>query len=105
MIPWAGIVIGPVGSNEQPRRRDFDTDVARGIGVANAAITKQGTGARGEVGGRTTGTARGNAPGVIMDICSTAWKTSRGSRVRLISTARTALSPAGDVISASRSTR
>ena len=51
VIPWPGIAIDPVRRNEQPRRGSFDTDVARGVDVADAAVTKEGTGAGGEVGG------------------------------------------------------
>ena len=52
-----------------------------------------------------TGTARGDALAATTESCSTAWRMSRGSRVLLISTARTAVSPVGDAISASRSAR
>ena len=51
-MPWPGVAFGPVGGNEQPRRRDLDPGVARDIDVADPAIAKQGPGARGEIGGR-----------------------------------------------------
>ena len=55
VVSWPRVALGPVGRNEQPRRRDLDPGVARDVDVADPAGAKQGPGARGEIGGRYNG--------------------------------------------------